>query len=71
MRINLSSMRLKPQRGLTAREFILLALLIIAIDVFFSLSYFLVPAYDSFVSATDVLAMRKEVLAELKRDFVR
>lgn len=71
MRINLSSMRLKPQRGLTAREFILLALLIIAIEGYFILSYILVPAYDSYVSATDDLAMRKEVLAELKQDFVR
>jgi Tfp pilus assembly protein PilO len=71
MRINLSSMRLKPQRGLTAREFILLALLIIAIEGYFIISYILVPAYDSYVSATDDLAMRKEVLAELKRDFVR
>lgn len=71
MRINLSSMRLKPQRGLTAREFILLALLIIAIEGYFIISYILVPAYDSYVSATDDLAMRKEVLAELKQDFVR
>lgn len=71
MRINLSSMRLKPQRGLTAREFILLALLMIAIEGYFIISYILVPAYDSYVSATDDLAMRKEVLAELKRDFVR
>ena len=71
MRINLSSMRLKPQRGLTAREFILLALLIIAIEGYFIISYILVPAYDSYVSATEDLKMREDVLTELKRDFVR
>lgn len=71
MRINLSSMRLKPQRGLTAREFILLALLIIAIEGYFILSYILVPAYDSYVSASEDLKMREDVLTELKRDFVR
>lgn len=71
MRINLSSMRLKPQRGLTAREFILLALLIIAIEGYFIISYILVPAYDSYVSASEDLKMREDVLTELKRDFVR
>ena len=64
-------MRLKPQRGLTAREFILLALLIIAIEGYFILSYILVPAYDSYVSASEDLKMREDVLTELKRDFVR
>ena len=62
MRINLFQYALKTAKRPYSPEFILLALLMIAIEGYFIISYILVPAYDSYVSATDDLAMRKRCL---------
>ncbi len=71
MRINLSNIRFKPDRGLTAREFILLALLVIAIEGYFIISFILAPAYNSYASTAAELKEKENVLSDLKRDFVR
>lgn len=71
MKINFSNMRFKPQRGLTAREFILLALLIIALEGYLVINYILSPVYDKYVEAVEDLDGRTAVLTGLKRDYAR
>lgn len=71
MKLNLSNIRFKPDRGLTAREFILLALLVIAIEGYFIISFILAPAYNSYASSAAELKEKENVLSDLKRDFVR
>jgi len=71
MKVNLSNIRLKPQRGLTTREFILLALLVVAMEGYFLINYLLAPAYDKYASAVRDLEERQQALDTIKRDYVR
>lgn len=71
MKINFPSIRFKPQRGLTAREFVLLSVLVIAIEGYFFINYLLTPAYEKYTSTVIDLEGREEVLTELKMDYMR
>ena len=71
MKVNLSNIRLKPQRGLTTREFIMLALLVVALEGYFLVNYILAPAYDDYASAVRDLEERQQALDTIKRDYVR
>jgi len=71
MKINLSNIQFKPQKGLTTREFILIALLLIAIESYFVITYILQPAYNNYVLAADELEKMENTLNELKQDFIR
>jgi Tfp pilus assembly protein PilO len=75
MRIDLKSkignIKLKPQVGLTPREFMLIAVLIIAIEGYLLFSYVLQPAYKDYKSSVEELDERKTVLTGLKIDYAR
>lgn len=71
MKVNLSNLRLKPQRGLTTREFIMLALLVVALEGYFLVNYILAPAYDDYASAVRELQERQQALDDIKRDYAR
>ena len=62
MKINFSNMRFKPQRGLTAREFILLALLIIALEGYLVINYILSPVYDNMSRRSKTLTGGRQYL---------
>ncbi len=71
MKINLSNIHFKPQKGLTAREFLMIALLIVAVEGYFIFTYVLQPAYKVYDSAVAELESRTNVLNGLRIDFVR
>lgn len=71
MKVNLSNIRFRPQRGLTTREFIMLAILVVALEGYFLINNLLAPAYDDYVYALRDLEERQQALEDIKRDYVR
>ncbi len=65
----LGNFRLKPQNGLTRREFILVAIMIIAIEGYLLFTYFVQPAYTGYISAKAVLQSKQALLDSLKADY--
>lgn len=65
----LGNFRFKPQNGLTRREFILVAIMIIAIEGYLLFTYFIQPAYTGYISAKAVLQSKQALLDSLKADY--
>ena len=71
MKVNLSNIRFRPQRGLTTREFIMLAILMVCLEGYFLINYLLAPAYDNYIYAVRDLEERRQALDDIKRDYAR
>ncbi len=65
----LGSFNFKPQNGLTRREFLLVAIMIIAIEGYLLFSYFVQPAYNDYVSVQAALQSKQALLDSLKADY--
>lgn len=65
----LGNFKLKPQNGLTRREFFLVAIMIIAIEGYLLFTYFIQPAYTDYISAQAVLQSKQALLDSLKADY--
>jgi Tfp pilus assembly protein PilO len=66
-----SNIKLLPQAGLTGREFMLIALLIIAVEGYLLFSYVLQPTYERYKSSLAELNEKQTLLTGLKIDFSR
>ncbi|HEX2947245.1 MAG TPA: hypothetical protein VHT96_14975 [Clostridia bacterium] len=69
MKPDIRNFRFKPQNGLTRREFILVAIMIIAIEGYLLYSYFIQPAYINYTSTLSALQTKQALLESLKADY--
>lgn len=67
----LSKIKLAPKGGLTTREFLLLVVLIIAIEGYLLYAYILQPAYIGYMSAIAEMVSRQTTLDALIQDYAR
>lgn len=71
LKSKLGNIKFKPQAGLTAREFMMIALLIIVIEGYLLVTYVLQPTYESYKKSVADLMQKQTILTGLKIDFAR